>query len=234
MLVGTDSPAFRCLIDYTQPKEVIIETKPYSKKFLIKKLFTLSPLTILANWWLKREFNKFSESMRLLTTDLFARHNILFVPRVEARHVRGKNVVIFGSSIIRRKTLNAAKEMVNLHLGWLPVYRGCKSDIWALYNHGPIGATLHEVDLEIDAGKIIDRIKYYKYVEYPHPIWQGRPKNLAELKWKLLTYGVYLINQWKEGKYEKGHMINTGGSYYSTPPWWVIWIANKNLKCGVV
>jgi methionyl-tRNA formyltransferase len=58
--------------------------------------------------------------------------------------------------------LSRYRRLYNLHPGYLPWGRGLSSVNWALWEGSPAGATLHEMNEELDAGPIVDRIE----VEY--------------------------------------------------------------------
>lgn len=46
---------------------------------------------------------------------------------------------------------------INVHPGYNPINRGWYPQVFAIINDLPIGATIHEINEEIDSGKIIDR-----------------------------------------------------------------------------
>jgi methionyl-tRNA formyltransferase len=47
---------------------------------------------------------------------------------------------------------------INVHPGYNPVNRGWYPQVFAVINELPIGATIHEIDCELDHGPIIDRM----------------------------------------------------------------------------
>ncbi|MAD96963.1 MAG: hypothetical protein CMB99_06510 [Flavobacteriaceae bacterium] len=46
---------------------------------------------------------------------------------------------------------------INVHPGYNPINRGWYPQVFAIVNELPIGATIHEIDEELDHGEIIDR-----------------------------------------------------------------------------
>ncbi|MHC0447281.1 dTDP-4-amino-4,6-dideoxyglucose formyltransferase [Flavobacterium sp. 3-218] len=46
---------------------------------------------------------------------------------------------------------------INIHPGYNPINRGWYPQVFAIINDYPIGATIHEIDIELDHGPIIDR-----------------------------------------------------------------------------
>jgi methionyl-tRNA formyltransferase len=69
-----------------------------------------------------------------------------------------------GVSVHYPRKLSAAllaryRVIYNLHPGYLPWCRGLWSVNWALWENAPVGATLHEMTTELDAGPIVDRIR---------------------------------------------------------------------------
>ena len=46
---------------------------------------------------------------------------------------------------------------INIHPGYNPINRGWYPQVFAIINDYPIGATIHEIDSELDHGPIIDR-----------------------------------------------------------------------------
>ncbi|MEM7194626.1 MAG: formyltransferase family protein [Pseudomonadota bacterium] len=53
--------------------------------------------------------------------------------------------------------LDRYKKAYNLHPGYLPWGKGTNSAFWAMWNDEPAGATLHEMDENIDTGPVVAR-----------------------------------------------------------------------------
>lgn len=70
-------------------------------------------------------------------------------------------VVLYGTGMIRPQLIERYRgRFVNLHLGLSPYYRGAGTNFWPLVNGEPefVGATIHEVDLAVDAGAILTQV----------------------------------------------------------------------------
>src|SRR5574344_92238 len=50
---------------------------------------------------------------------------------------------------------------INIHPGFNPYNRGWYPQVFSILNHQPIGATLHEIDEQMDHGNIIDQKQVY-------------------------------------------------------------------------
>jgi len=54
-----------------------------------------------------------------------------------------------------------SKELFNFHFSLLPMYRGCHTNFFQIFNGEKFsGVTLHKIDAGIDTGSIIDNIKF--------------------------------------------------------------------------
>ncbi len=72
------------------------------------------------------------------------------------------NCLVFGTSWLREPWLRAFKNnMVNLHLGLSPYFRGAGTNFWALYEGRPelFGATIHMIDEGIDSGSVLFHVR---------------------------------------------------------------------------
>ncbi len=94
------------------------------------------------------------------------------IPRLTASNINDQKVISFigelapdlillkGVSIISREIIEAAGgNIVNIHSGWLPDYRGVQCGTWPLVNNefDRVGITFHFVDEGLDTGNIILR-----------------------------------------------------------------------------
>lgn len=70
--------------------------------------------------------------------------------------------IVMGTSILHKDILNAInnKDVINIHGGYLPYYKGNHCFFFAYYNkeYDKIGSTLHFINSGIDTGDIIERI----------------------------------------------------------------------------
>jgi phosphoribosylglycinamide formyltransferase-1 len=70
--------------------------------------------------------------------------------------------LVLGAGILSRECVTG-KKIINCHPGIIPASRGLDSFKWALYEMKPLGITLHYIDGEVDAGKIISVIPTNTY-----------------------------------------------------------------------
>ena len=82
---------------------------------------------------------------------------------IDAYLSQNKNLLIctFGCSIIKVDSAFTEKvNILNLHSGILPEYRGVHCTFWALYNNQPdkLGGSIHFINRKIDAGDIMTRV----------------------------------------------------------------------------
>lgn len=78
----------------------------------------------------------------------------------DCRFADDELVIGFGTSIVSAETLARMPHgMLNLHTGWLPEYRGVKSEFWALAKNDRerLGWTLHYMTPRLDEGDIVLR-----------------------------------------------------------------------------
>ena len=67
------------------------------------------------------------------------------------------NVICFGyrHKIDKEIIKNYKNKIINLHIGYLPFNKGSHPNLWAFLENTPSGVTIHEVNKDIDTGKII-------------------------------------------------------------------------------
>ena len=71
-------------------------------------------------------------------------------------------VLVFGTEILRDEVIASFRgNLINLHLGLSPYYRGSGTNFWPLVNREPeyVGATIHYLDAGIDSGPIIAHVR---------------------------------------------------------------------------
>ena len=68
-------------------------------------------------------------------------------------------MVVVGAPFIQSDILNIECVKINLHIGFLPNYRGIKTIEWAIINndYDKIGYTIHELTSKLDQGSVISR-----------------------------------------------------------------------------
>ena len=68
-------------------------------------------------------------------------------------------VSVYFSKLFDEKEISKFKKLINIHNSPLPKYRGANPINWALKNGEKMhGVTVHEIDLGIDSGKILNQV----------------------------------------------------------------------------
>lgn len=74
------------------------------------------------------------------------------------RWTTDKPILIAGAPILHENFVGGNR-VFNVHPGWLPRVRGLDSLKWAIYCELPVGVAVHQVDREVDLGKLVVRRK---------------------------------------------------------------------------
>lgn len=134
---------------------VIIETRGPSLRFLRRRLLRVGPFNFVFQTALGRHFR--AAGIRQLGTRSLPAHTR--VHDVNRCTFAATDLVVgFGTSYVTAATLaRIPNGILNLHTGYLPDYRGVKSEFWTLLNEEPerAGWTLHFMTPELDAGDIV-------------------------------------------------------------------------------
>lgn len=103
---------------------------------------------------------------------------------------------VFYDRIIKAWFIDKCKQIINLHNGPLPKYRGVSPINWALKN-GELehGVTIHEITPGIDDGPIVGQVKYSIYPESDEVI--DVYKRSIEYGWTLFQQTIPLIDSIK-------------------------------------
>jgi methionyl-tRNA formyltransferase len=193
--------------------EVLIESDRPSWRFYWRKLRRAGVLDFAFQGWLARWYR--SEG---------ARH-IPDLPLPPHERIGSANaypfdtdalVVGFWTSYITGATLGRQPNgFLNLHTGFLPDYRGVKSEFWALArgDTSRIGWTLHYMTTTLDAGDIVVRQRVPWGGESPAALrakilCQAAPVIAAILR-DVRTKGISSLPRAPQGE----------GTHYSTPRW---------------
>ena len=125
-------------------------------------------------------------------------------------------VIGFGTSFIAQATLTRVPNgFLNLHTGYLPDYRGVKSEFWALARHdvARIGWTLHHMTSRLDAGDIVLRRQVVWNGESPAvlraKILRDAMPAIAALLREVRAHGAAALPRTPQGE----------GAYFTTPRW---------------
>jgi folate-dependent phosphoribosylglycinamide formyltransferase PurN len=82
---------------------------------------------------------------------------------VDAMRQTGADIVlVFGTGLLRGDVIDAFPgQILNVHLGLSPFYRGAGTNFWPLVNREPelCGATIHVLDHGVDSGPIITHVR---------------------------------------------------------------------------
>jgi hypothetical protein len=190
---------------------VLVETGRHRARYYWRKLLRAGPRDFAFQAWLSRWYAR--EGARALSVAPMPPHE-----RITSANTYAFDddtlPLGFGTSYITAATLSRLPNgFLNLHTGYLPDYRGVKSDLGAL-SRGDVkrlGWTLHVMTPELDAGDIVLR----RTVE-----WEGESAGavrakllrdaapaIAELLRCVRVEGVRAIPRGPQGR----------GAYYSTP-----------------
>jgi len=72
-------------------------------------------------------------------------------------------VISFGyRHIIEKEIISKFKNLINVHIGFLPYNRGAHPNFWSFMENTPSGVTIHKIDEGIDTGNII----YQKLIDF--------------------------------------------------------------------
>jgi len=66
-------------------------------------------------------------------------------------------IIVMGACLIGKKIISSAKNIINIHTGLSPYYRGSYTNLWPIINDdfGFFGVTIHLMSLGIDSGDIV-------------------------------------------------------------------------------
>jgi methionyl-tRNA formyltransferase len=116
---------------------------------------------------------------------------------------------VFYDKIIKAWFIDKCKQIINLHNGPLPKYRGVSPINWALKNgEREHGVTIHEITPGIDDGPIIGQVKYSIYPEMDEVV--DVYKRSLEYGWTLFQQTLPMIESIEPRKQDESH-----ATYYS-------------------
>lgn len=135
-------------------------------------------------------------------------------------------VVVYGTSRLKQPVIEAGPQtFLNLHGGDPESYRGLDSHLWAIYHRDFDGimATMHRVDLELDAGEIVSQAKV--------PIGNGMPLHSlrAETAEICLQLTVGAVDAFRRSGEVQSRPQRHVGRYYSAMPNELKTICEKNF-----
>lgn len=87
---------------------------------------------------------------------LAAQHSVPYVPcKNDADIDGGCDVYLIFSGVLLSAACVSSKKIINCHAGIIPVTRGLDAFKWAVYDHKPMGVTLHVIDETVDQGQVL-------------------------------------------------------------------------------
>jgi methionyl-tRNA formyltransferase len=125
-------------------------------------------------------------------------------------------ILVYGTRLLRDALLSICPgRTINLHLGLSPAYRGAATIFWPLYNNEPeyVGATIHQIDLTIDTGKIFHHVRPEIVPnDNPHTIGcktvQVAVGGILRTLWELERGDAKGVTQWEKGQvYLQKHFL---------------------------
>ncbi len=190
---------------------LIIERRAAPPRFYWKKLKRVGPANAVFQLWLNRHIRR--SASRVLADVPMPRHES--VTSINDCTFDDDELVIgFGTSIVSASTLaRAPRGILNLHTGWLPDYRGVKSEFWALARgeREKIGWTLHYMTPRLDDGDIVLR----------HAI-EARGSDVGQLRAQIIMDAAAKITELvpivrRNGFASIPRCAQGSGQYFTTP-----------------
>jgi methionyl-tRNA formyltransferase len=207
---------------------VLVETARPSWRFYWRKLRRVGVVDFAFQAWLARWYRR--EGARSLPERTMPPHERITSAN-DYPFDPGDLVIGFGTSVIAAATLaRLPNGFLNLHTGFLPDYRGVKSEFWALARHDQahIGWTLHYMTPALDAGDIVLRRRV---------AWNG--ESPAALRAKLLLDAApkiaALLSDARTRRDAPLPRSPQGpGAYFTTPRWsdWRLYRAPGSTGAG--
>jgi methionyl-tRNA formyltransferase len=192
---------------------VLVETARPSLGFYWRKLRRVGVVDFIFQAWLARWYRRCGGAA--LPARAMPPHERITSSNDYAFDA-GDLVVGFGTSIITSATLaRLPNGFLNLHTGFLPDYRGVKSEFWALARHDAthVGWTLHYMTAALDAGDIVLRRRVPWGGESPAvlraKLLQDAAPAIAALLRDARAHPAASLPRTPQGR----------GTYYSTPRW---------------
>lgn len=136
---------------------IIVERRAAPPGFYWRKLKRVGPINAAFQVWLNRAMRR-SAAHYLPDLPMPAHESVTSVN--ECTFGDDELVIAFGTSIVTAATLaRTPRGILNLHTGWLPDYRGVKSEFWVLAHDDreKFGWALHFMTPRLDEGDVVLR-----------------------------------------------------------------------------
>ena len=192
---------------------VLVETTRPSWRYYWRKLRRVGAVDFAFQAWLARWYRR--EGARALPECTMPPHERITSANAYAFDAADL-VVGFGTSVITATTLERLPlGFLNLHTGFLPNYRGVKSEFWALARRDPahIGWTLHYMTPALDAGDIVLRGRV---------VWNGESPAVLRAR-LLLDAAPAIATLLRDARARRAPALprtpQGPGAYFTTPRW---------------
>ena len=123
-------------------------------------------------------------------------------------------VLVYGTAILRKRTLDLAPLFLNIHSGLVPKYRNVHSEFWAFLNGAPheIGTSILKMNEKIDAGPVVASRPIGTEVD---SFFEGLTENLQLAS----SLAAQAIRDWRSGKLEMKEQDSSQAFSFQTPTW---------------
>lgn len=190
---------------------LIVERRSAPPRFYWRKLARVGLANAVFQFWLNRQIRR--AASRTLTDASLPRHESVLSVN-DCTFGADELVIGFGTSIVSAATIGRAPHgILNLHTGWLPDYRGVKSEFWTLARgeREKVGWTLHYMTPRLDDGDIVLR----------HAI-DARGDDIGSIRAQILIDAAPKIASFVQAVRRDGfesieRVAQTGGQYFTTP-----------------
>jgi methionyl-tRNA formyltransferase len=177
----------------------VLKTYCETEESLLQKAAIQSSVTLRERHLLAREqsekdfFEAFVETSKDLSNSVVIQrgeiNNEVYVDQIKS--LEPDLVIVYGASILKSTFLEAyPRNVLNVHLGLSPYYRGAATNFWPFVDKVPacVGATFMYIDDGIDTGEIIHQLRAsYNYFDTPSSIGNRLIKDMTEVFAELIV-----------------------------------------------
>lgn len=118
--------------------------------------------------------------------------------------------------IVKEEVINRfGDRIINLHTSYLPWNRGASPNIWSFIDDTPKGVTIHRLEKELDAGKVIiqKELTFDEDIETLVSTYSKLNEEIVKLlidNWQMISSGDYTLkNQYGAGSYHRSSDLKT-------------------------
>lgn len=190
---------------------VVVESRAAPPRFYWRKLKRVGVANAAFQYALNRRIR--TDGARVLGDAELPRHERVASVN-DCQFAENELIIGFGTSIVTARTLARAPHgMLNLHTGWLPDYRGVKSEFWTVARgeRDKLGWTLHYMTPRLDDGDIVLRRRIV-----------SNASSLGELRALLVidaasAIAAFIGDVRREGIGSAPRLPQSDGHYFTTP-----------------